>query len=318
VAGSVRDTLIFGPFRLDTASRQLWRGAEIIPLAPKSFDLLEYLAEHQGQLRTRDQLFSALWPDTIVDDHALSVQIREVRKALGDDAHQSTYIETRHRRGYCFRAPVMRSSQAVARANGSPQREQTSTGAEQVLPSATAPETRYAVSGDVNIAYQVIGDGPIDLVFVMGWISHLEYFWTEPRFARFLWRLASFSRVILFDKRGTGLSDRVPVDQLPTIEQRMEDLHAVMIAAGSKKAVICGISEGGCMSAMFAATYPEQTLALVMIGTYARRIYAPDYPWAPTPESRDKFLREIQDHWGGPVGIEERAPSLAADPNFRR
>jgi pimeloyl-ACP methyl ester carboxylesterase len=181
----------------------------------------------------------------------------------------------------------------------------------------TVPRTRYVDSGGVNIAYQVVGDGPVDLVFVMGWVSHLEYFWTEPRFARFLQRLASFSRVILFDKRGTGLSDRVPLDQLPTTEQRMEDVHAVMDSIGSERAVICGFSEGGCMSAVFAATYPQRAAGLIMIGPYARRIWAPDYPWAPTVEQRQAFLDEIRHHWGGPVGLEERAPSVANDPHFR-
>jgi pimeloyl-ACP methyl ester carboxylesterase len=181
----------------------------------------------------------------------------------------------------------------------------------------SVPETKYAQSGDVNIAYQVIGDGPLDLVFVMGWISHLEYFWRDPSFARFLRRLASFSRLILFDKRGTGLSDRVPLHELPTLEQRMDDLRAVMEAVGSERAALCGVSEGGPMSALFAATYPERTAALVMIGTYAKRIWAPDYPWAPTAEQRAHFFEEIQEHWGGPVGIEERAPSKRDDPQFR-
>jgi pimeloyl-ACP methyl ester carboxylesterase len=179
------------------------------------------------------------------------------------------------------------------------------------------PETKYARSGDVNIAYQVLGDGPLDLVFVMGWISHLEYFWRDPSFARFLRRLASFSRLILFDKRGTGLSDRVPVNELPTLEQRMDDVRAVMEAAGSDRAALCGVSEGGPMSALFAATYPERTAALVMIGTYAKRIWAPDYPWAPTAEQRNHFFEEIQKNWGGPVGIEERAPSRRDDAQFR-
>jgi pimeloyl-ACP methyl ester carboxylesterase len=146
----------------------------------------------------------------------------------------------------------------------------------------------------------------------------VEYFWAEPRFARFLRRLASFSRLILFDKRGTGLSDRVPIGQLPTIEQRMFDLRAVMDAVGSEKAAICGISEGGPMSAVFAATWPERTAALVMIGSYARRLKDEHYPWGPTLEEREKYIAEIRDHWGGPIGIEERAPSLAADPDFRR
>jgi len=180
-----------------------------------------------------------------------------------------------------------------------------------------APEVRYAKSGEVNIAYQVIGDAPLDLVFVMGWVSHLEYFWAEPSFARFLTRLASFARLILFDKRGTGLSDRVPLNQLPTLEQRMDDVRAVMEAVGSERAVLCGVSEGGPMCSLFAATYPEKTIALVMIGTYAKRIWDPDYPWAPTPEEQREFFAEIEHHWGGPVGIEARAPSVAHDPRFR-
>jgi pimeloyl-ACP methyl ester carboxylesterase/DNA-binding winged helix-turn-helix (wHTH) protein len=179
------------------------------------------------------------------------------------------------------------------------------------------PETMYARSGDVNIAYQVIGEAPIDLVFVMGWVSHLEYFWREPSFARFLLRLASFARLILFDKRGTGLSDRVPLNELPTLEQRMDDVRAVMDAVGSERAALCGVSEGGPMCSLFAATYPEKTLALVMIGTYAKRIRDDDYPWAPTTEQRQHFFEEMREEWGGPVGLEERAPSAAADPKFR-
>jgi pimeloyl-ACP methyl ester carboxylesterase/class 3 adenylate cyclase len=179
------------------------------------------------------------------------------------------------------------------------------------------PETRYARSGDVNIAYQVVGHAPLDLVFVMGWVSHLEYFWAEPSFAQFLMRLASFSRLILFDKRGTGLSDRVPVTELPTLEQRMDDVRAVMDAVGSERAALCGVSEGGPMCSLFAATYPEKTIAVVMIGTYAKRIWDPEYPWAPTAEHRQEFYEEMQRDWGGPVGLEERAPSVAHDPHFR-
>jgi pimeloyl-ACP methyl ester carboxylesterase/class 3 adenylate cyclase len=179
------------------------------------------------------------------------------------------------------------------------------------------PPVRYARSGDVNLAYQVVGDAGLDVVFVMGWISHLEYFWSEPSFARFLRRLASFARVILFDKRGTGLSDRVPPDQLPTLEQRMDDVRAVMDAVGSKRAVLCGVSEGGPMCALFAATYPEKTIALVMIGSYARRLRGEGYPWGPTLEEREGFFEEIRSHWGGPVGLAERAPTVADDPRFR-
>ncbi len=178
------------------------------------------------------------------------------------------------------------------------------------------PETRYAKSGDVHIAYQVVGGGALDLVFVMGWVSHLDYFWEEPSFAHFLRRLASFSRLILFDKRGTGLSDRVPESELPTLEQRMDDVRAVMDAVGSIRAALLGVSEGGPMCALFAATHPERTSALVMIGSYARRTWTPDYPWGPTVEEHQKFFEKIQQGWGGPVGLAERAPNLASDERF--
>jgi pimeloyl-ACP methyl ester carboxylesterase/DNA-binding winged helix-turn-helix (wHTH) protein len=300
----------FGSFRLDRRARRLWSGSEEVLLTPKAMEVLLFLLDRAGTVVKREELLEALWPETYVDDHALSVQIREIRKALGDQPGKPKYIETRHRRGYLFIGEVLREA-------SEPAAQPSEARPERSLYTGPIPETRYAQSGSVNIAYQVAGDGPIDLVFVMGWVSHLEYFWREPSFERFLRRLASFSRLILFDKRGTGLSDRIPIPELPTLELRMDDLRAVMEAAGSKRAAICGVSEGGPMSALFAATYPDQTSALVMIGTYAKRIHDADYPWAPTAEQREKFLEEIQNHWGGPVGLEERAPSMAGDAAFR-
>ena len=194
---------------------------------------------------------------------------------------------------------------------------QGSTVAAQFDTKFEVPEVRYTLSGQVNIAYQVLGKGEIDMVFVMGWVSHLEWFWKDPSFARFLLRLASFTRLILFDKRGTGLSDRVPQDQLPTLEQRMDDVRAVMDAVGSDKAVLCGVSEGGPMCALFAATYPEKTIALAMIGCYSRRLKADDYPWGPSLEQHQHFLDDMRKNWGGPVGIDARAPSRSSDPEFR-
>ncbi|HET6946183.1 MAG TPA: adenylate/guanylate cyclase domain-containing protein [bacterium] len=179
------------------------------------------------------------------------------------------------------------------------------------------PITRYAKSGEVSIAYQVVGSGPRDLVFVMGWVSHLELFWEEPAVARFMERLASFSRLILFDKRGTGLSDRVPPDQLPTLEQRMDDVRAVMDAVGSERAALLGVSEGGPMSALFAATYPQRTTALVIYGSYAKRIWDPAYPWAPTPAERQQFYALIERDWGGEVDFATLAPSMAHDARVR-
>ena len=177
------------------------------------------------------------------------------------------------------------------------------------------PETKYAKSGNVNIAYQVVGNGPIDLVIVMGWVSNVEYSWEEPSLSNFLTRLSSFSRLIIFDKRGTGLSDRV--SELPTLEQRMDDVRAVMDAAGSKSAALLGISEGGPMCALFAATYPERTLALIIYASYAKRIWDVDYPWAPTPEERAQVYKEVEENWGKPVGIESLAPSSMNDERFK-
>ena len=156
----------------------------------------------------------------------------------------------------------------------------------------------------MNIAYQIVGDNGPDLVFVMGWVSHVEYFWTHPRVANFFRRLAGFSRLILFDKRGTGLSDRVTT--MPDLRQRMDDVRAVMVGAGSSEAFVMGVSEGGPMSALFAATFPERTKGLVIYGGYARRTWAPDYPWAAKPEARQRFFRDIEQNWGGPRADHER------------
>jgi pimeloyl-ACP methyl ester carboxylesterase len=176
------------------------------------------------------------------------------------------------------------------------------------------PRTKYAKSGDIHIAYQVLGDGPRDLVYVPGWISHVEYAWEDPSYAQFLRRLSGFSRLILFDKRGTGLSDRDI--GYPTLEQRMDDVRAVMDAVGSERAAIFGMSEGGNMSTLFAATYPERTVALVLFSCFAKRIWAPDYPWAPTVEEREAWLESIERDWGEGLDLGHLAPSRAQDEDF--
>ena len=178
------------------------------------------------------------------------------------------------------------------------------------------PETRYTKSGDFNIAYQLVGDGPLDLVYVSGWISNVELAWEEPTHARFLRRLASFSRLITFDKRGTGLSDPVPLNALPTLEERMDDLRAVLDAVGSERAALFGHSEGGNMSVLFAAAHPERTVALVTFGIFAKRIWSQDYPWAPTPEARQHTIEQVERTWGADMDLEELAPS--ADGAFKR
>jgi class 3 adenylate cyclase/dienelactone hydrolase len=170
------------------------------------------------------------------------------------------------------------------------------------------PPIRYARSGGVNVAYQVTGEGPFDLVLVPGFFSHLELDWEHPDHARFLERLGSFARLIRFDKRGTGLSDRAV--GLPDLETRMDDVRAVMDAAASERAALFGCSEGGPMSILFAATYPERTRALVLYGTYAKRCNPDDdYPWAPTWEQRVEVARELEATWGENVDLSTMIPS---------
>ena len=176
------------------------------------------------------------------------------------------------------------------------------------------PETRYAKSGDVHIAYQVTGSGPIDVVLVPGFMSHLDADWDSPVATRLLQRLSSFCRLIRLDKRGTGLSDRVKIG---TLEERMDDVRAVMDAAGSEKAALFGYSEGGPMSILFSATYPERTTALIIYGSYARRLRAPDHPYGMSPEEFDAFIQRLEREWGGPAAMDMFVPSMANDPAAR-
>src|SRR5919206_5149052 len=178
------------------------------------------------------------------------------------------------------------------------------------------PQTRYAMSGDVSIAYQVVGDAPIDLVLVLGFATHLELQWESPPMAGFFERLSSFCRLILFDKRGTGLSDAVI--EVPTLEQRIDDVRAVMDAVGSERAALFGVSEGGPMSLLFAATHPERVSALVVHGAMGRTTEAPDYPWAsPAQALREAGAELIVPTWGqdGETVLELFAPSFARNPD---
>jgi class 3 adenylate cyclase len=177
------------------------------------------------------------------------------------------------------------------------------------------PRTQYAKAGDVSIAYQVIGDGPIDVVLVAGFISHVEIAWENPQAVHMMSRLASFARLIIFDKRGNGLSD--PVATTSTLEDRMDDLHAVMTAAGSERAVLLGVSEGVPMSLLFAATYPELTTALVLYGGMARSTWAPDYPWATPADDLIESSLEMLPHAYDGAMLEILAPSIAEDPQAR-
>jgi class 3 adenylate cyclase len=172
-------------------------------------------------------------------------------------------------------------------------------------------ETRYARSGDLHIAYQVFGAGSVDLVLVPGFISNVEETWDNPSAARWLERLARFARVIAFDKRGTGLSDRA--GPVPTLDERMDDARAVMDAAHSERAVLLGISEGGSLATVFAASHPNRCTSLILYGAFAR--FA---SWYPTEEKLAAFYRYVGEKWGTGESVWKYAPSKVDDPGFKK
>lgn len=179
------------------------------------------------------------------------------------------------------------------------------------VPASLRPETHYVKSGGVSIAYQVTGGGPFDLVYVQGWVSNLDYAWESPRLTHVLRRLGSFCRLIRIDKRGTGLSDRNV--GFPTLQERADDVRAVLDAIGSRRTVLFGSSEGGVLCMLFAATYPERTQALILHGAYALGLWSPDYPWAKTREVMEEELAAIERQWGEPWDLGRGAPSLVND-----
>jgi pimeloyl-ACP methyl ester carboxylesterase len=177
-----------------------------------------------------------------------------------------------------------------------------------------AAVARYAKSGDLHIAYIVVGDAPIDLVWIPPWISQVEYLWSERSLERVMRRVTRFARVITFDRRGSGLSD--PFWGAPTLEEQMDDVLAVMDAAGAERVAIAGTLEGGPLAALFAATYPDRVSALILYATFARATWAPGYEWAWPAEERDRKMAELVDRWGEGLVAAGVAPSEAGDPSF--
>jgi pimeloyl-ACP methyl ester carboxylesterase/DNA-binding winged helix-turn-helix (wHTH) protein len=296
------DIFKFSGFELDRGAYQLRRNGESLPLERIPLDLLFMLIDRRGQLVTRGEIFERIWGKQVfVDtDNAINTAIRKLRRALGDDPLSPKLIETVPARGYRFVATV------------STARQQLSTSSQELLAdevSRDAPPVRYAMSGDIHIAYRVYGTGPRDIVMIPGTLAHLEVFWAIPSYQQLLKRLTAFARVIIFDKRGQGLSDRVVAEQ--TLEERIDDVRAVMDAAGSRNATIYGWSEGGPMSIMFAATYPERATALILYGTFAS---VKDKPWAVPREEWETTLTDIEKHWGEGILLAVNAPSATEDP----
>lgn len=284
----------FNQITVDTDQYRLCSKGDPAPVEPQVFDLLVYLIKKRHRVVTRDELFETLWTGKVVTDSVLGVRLKDVRKAVGDSGKKQAVIKTIHGRGYQFIAPI--------------------TEQDEIPELSTKPPIHYAQNGDVSIAYQVFGNGSCDLIVIPGWLSNLDLFWEQPRAADFFLKLAKFCRVILIDRRGTGLSDRVAP---PTLEVQMRDVIAVMEAAGSKHAALLGHSEGGNISAQFAATYPRRTSALILIGTAARWIRSDDYPYGPSIEEAEQWITEVENSWGGPIAIELTTPSLTDDAEYR-
>ena len=296
------DICRFAGFELDRNAYQLRLKGRPLQLERIPLDLLFLLIERHGQLVTRGEIFERIWGKQVFvdNDNAINSAIRKLRRALDDDPDSPQFIETVPARGYRFVAAV------------SPALRQPAPSSETKISYETspdAPRVRYARSGEIHIAYRVYGAGPRDIVMIPGTLAHLEVFWAIPSYQQLLKRLTGFARVIMFDKRGQGLSDRVVAEQ--TMEERIDDVRAVMDEAGSRSATIYGWSEGGPMSIMFAATYPERVTALILYGSFAS---VKDKPWAVTREENEASLADIEKHWGEGILLRINAPSATNDP----
>lgn len=289
----------FDQFQVDTTAFEVRRENERLEAQPQVIELLILLLQNQDRVVGKDEIFDQVWKGRVVSDAALSSRIKSLRQLFGDDGETQKYIRTIHGRGFRF----------VGNAEASEVFESVPGDDTLPAPPFERPQTRYAKSEDVHIAYQVYGDGPVHMVMVPGFVSHIENYWDSPAVARWLTNLGRYATVTLFDKRGTGLSDSV--SELPGMDVRMDDVRAVMEAVGWEKAFIMGISEGGSLAALFAATYPQRCQGLIMYGAFAQFS-----SWFPTEESLQALFGYIETAWGSGQSLPNFAPSVGDDPEF--
>jgi pimeloyl-ACP methyl ester carboxylesterase len=292
----------FDEYTINADAFEAFRSGERLAVEPQVLDLLIFLLQNRHRVVTKEEVFEVVWKGRLVADATLSSRIKAVRQLVGDDGATQRFVKTIHGRGFRFVHPVRVDDSAG---------DETLLGPAQTRSAGPAPETRYARSGDVHVAYQLFGDGPVNLVFVPGFVSHIDNYWDCAPLNRWLTRLGEIGRVAMFDKRGTGLSD--PVQELPGMDQRMDDVRAVMDAAEFDKAVILGISEGGSLASLFAASNPERTHGLILIGAFAKFT-----SWFPTPESLQALFHYIETDWGTGKSLPKFVPSAADDPQLRQ
>ncbi|TIC88109.1 alpha/beta fold hydrolase [Nocardioides sp. GY 10113] len=295
---------------LDETLFELRRDGRAVPLEPQAFDVLLHLVRHRDRVVPKEELMEAVWGGRFVSESAVTSRIKQVRRALGDDGRTQGLVRTQHGRGYRYVGPV----------GEAPPRDVPTTPVRAAAPAAPPaarprPPVRYTVSDGLQIAHQVTGGGPLDLVLIPGFISHLDLDWDDPRHAHFLDRLGGFGRLIRFDKRGTGMSDRP--SGVPDLETRMHDVLAVMKAVDSDRAVLVGYSEGVPMSLLMAALHPERVRGLVLYGGASCRTWRPDYPWAKRPEERRAYTDHLVATWDWAGDIRYRCPD-GADEAMQR
>ena len=286
----------FGEQVLDTETRELCRGDDPIEVEPQVFDVLGFLLAHRDRVVTKEELLDQIWGDRFVSESALTTRIKQARQAVGDTGQRQALIKTSHGRGYRFVGDV-------EEVTSKPVRPRPSHAA-----VTSIPRTRYANGDGASIAYQTLGEGP-DIVFIAGFTTNVEVQWEHPNIATFLRRLASFSRVTILDKRGVGLSDRLPHDNPPSLETRADDVLAVMQAAGIAHATVLGSSEGGSLCALFAASHPERVEKLVLHNTWL----APSEIGLLSDRSLDSMSR----HWGDGSTLALLGPTLGDDASGR-
>ena len=286
---------MFDGMELDLAAFELRRDGVPVPMEPQVFDVLCYLVQHRDRVVPKEELMDQLWGGRFVSETAVTSRIKQARRALGDDGQSQRLIKTLHGRGYRFVAPTQEADTAASPPPDVP------------VPVRRPLPVHYTTSDGLSIAYQVTGGGDRDLVLISGFVSHLDHDWFDPRHAHFLDRLGTMGRLIRFDKRGSGMSDRP--SGVPDLEMRMHDVLAVMDAAGSERATLVGYSEGGPMSVLFAATHPERVSRLVLYGAYARRTATDGYPWAQTAAERQVFADQLVTGWDWEADMRFRCPS---------
>jgi pimeloyl-ACP methyl ester carboxylesterase len=291
----------FGTYRIDTSRFEIARGARVLPAEPQVLELLIFLIDNRDHVVSRDDLLESIWKGRMVSDATLSSRVKSARQLIGDNGARQQYIKTIHGRGFRFVGAVETPGRA----------EPAQEPAQRRPVHLEHPSTHYARSDHTHIAYQVFGEGPVNLVLAPGFVSHIDNYWDDPHLARWLTRLAGMARVAIFDKRGTGMSDRVA--SLPGMDERMDDVRAVMDATGFDTAFIMGISEGGSLATLFSAHHPTRCDGLILYGSFAQFRY-----WFPDRASLQGLFDYIEGHWGSGQSLPQFAPSMAGDAAFLR